>query len=190
MKNLTLWQAEKKHADPAEVERRVQQIAAALPNCGGHEIKSENGAISWRLLPLERADRPRCGATCKGTRRPCRMAVELKSNGQLAARCRLHGGASTGPRTAKGRAAIAAANRSRVGTRYRAKGLPPAIHPAAFAVADAAIDATVNQLRARVQSPPLELAPMPPDVAAQVRAMAQRELDRRAQLERDANGGQ
>ena len=46
----------------------------------------------------------RCGAkTRRGT--PCQRAAN-KQNG----RCRLHGGASTGPRTEQGRAKIAAAN--------------------------------------------------------------------------------
>ena len=46
----------------------------------------------------------RCGAkTRRGT--PCKRAAN-KRNG----RCRLHGGQSTGPKTAEGRAKIAAAN--------------------------------------------------------------------------------
>ena len=46
----------------------------------------------------------RCGAkTCRGV--PCQRPAN-KRNG----RCRLHGGQSTGPKTAEGRAKIAAAN--------------------------------------------------------------------------------
>ena len=58
--------------------------------------------IEWRFGP----DWPgqRCGAkTRRGT--ACRRPAS-KRNG----RCRLHGGASTGPRTEQGRAKIAAAN--------------------------------------------------------------------------------
>jgi len=65
----------------------------------------------WRAqewsTPKPRGDRPRCGAK---TRRgePCRR---LPVPGR--ARCRNHGGHSTGPKTAAGRAAIAASNRRR-----------------------------------------------------------------------------
>ena len=58
--------------------------------------------IEWRFGP----DWPgqRCGAkTRRGT--ACRRPA-TKKNG----RCRLHGGASTGPRTEEGRARVAAAN--------------------------------------------------------------------------------
>ena len=58
--------------------------------------------IEWRFGP----DWPgqRCGAkTRQGT--PCKRPAN-KRNG----RCRLHGGQSTGPKTAEGRAKIAAAN--------------------------------------------------------------------------------
>ncbi len=44
-----------------------------------------------------RAFRPRCGATCKQTRKPCRAGA--MKNG----RCRYHGGCSTGPKTEAGR---------------------------------------------------------------------------------------
>jgi hypothetical protein len=57
--------------------------------------------------PLRRKDRPRCGArTRKGT--PCLVRVEAGKR-----RCRFHGGLSTGPRTAEGKARIAAAQRRR-----------------------------------------------------------------------------
>ena len=57
--------------------------------------------IEWKLGP-ERP-RQRCGArTRKGT--ACQRAGSSKNG-----RCHLHGGASTGPRTAEGRARISAA---------------------------------------------------------------------------------
>ena len=57
--------------------------------------------------PLRRKDRPRCGArTRKGD--PCLVRVEPGKR-----RCRFHGGLSTGPRTAEGKARIAAAQRNR-----------------------------------------------------------------------------
>jgi len=58
-----------------------------------------------------KAERPDCGAcTRKGT--PCRAkAVEGKK------RCRMHGGLSTGTKTAEGRARIAESNRRRAEAR-------------------------------------------------------------------------
>jgi hypothetical protein len=51
---------------------------------------------------------PRCGARTRQGH-PCRMAVvELGKR-----RCKFHGGLSTGPKTAEGRARIAAAQRRR-----------------------------------------------------------------------------
>lgn len=56
---------------------------------------------------LRQKDRPRCGArTRKGA--PCLVRVEPGKR-----RCRFHGGLSTGPRTAEGKARIAAAQRRR-----------------------------------------------------------------------------
>jgi hypothetical protein len=56
---------------------------------------------------LERKDRPRCGAQNRQGQ-PCAVRVEPGK-----ARCRFHGGLSTGPRTAEGKARIAAAQRRR-----------------------------------------------------------------------------
>src|SRR4051812_12501638 len=59
-------------------------------------------APRWRvLLDLANAT-PRCGAKCKRTGLPCRSAA--MRNG----RCRMHGGRSTGPRTADAVARCAA----------------------------------------------------------------------------------
>jgi hypothetical protein len=49
----------------------------------------------------------RCGAHARSTGQPCK--ARALENG----RCRLHGGASTGPKTAEGRARIAEAQRRR-----------------------------------------------------------------------------
>ncbi len=56
---------------------------------------------------LRRKDRPRCGARTR-KRTPCLVRVEPGKR-----RCRFHGGLSTGPRTAEGKARIAAAQRRR-----------------------------------------------------------------------------
>src|SRR5215813_6348926 len=57
--------------------------------------------------PLKHKDRPRCGARNRQGR-PCAVRVEPGK-----ARCRFHGGLSTGPRTAEGKARIAEAQRRR-----------------------------------------------------------------------------
>jgi hypothetical protein len=58
-------------------------------------------------LQSKRRDRPRCGAKTRAGGR-CLVRVELGS-----ARCRFHGGLSTGPKTEGGRARIAEAQRRR-----------------------------------------------------------------------------
>src|ERR1700751_3463183 len=63
--------------------------------------------ISYLRRRPRRKDRPRCGAKTR-VGRPCRMRVEFGK-----ARCRLHGGLSTGPKTEAGRARIAVAQRRR-----------------------------------------------------------------------------
>ena len=69
----------------------------------GHGILFDHASL-W-IGDIPKARRPRCGARIrKGT--PCRApAVDGKG------RCRLHGGLSTGPKTAQGRARIAQSNR-------------------------------------------------------------------------------
>lgn len=58
------------------------------------------------------AKQTKCGARCRSGK-SCEMRVHRRPNGTLAARCRLHGGASTGPKTEAGSAAIAESNRKR-----------------------------------------------------------------------------
>jgi hypothetical protein len=57
--------------------------------------------------PLPKAERPRCGAKTRSGK-PCQARVVPGKR-----RCRMHGGLSTGPRTAEGRSRIAAAQRMR-----------------------------------------------------------------------------
>ncbi len=52
---------------------------------------------STRIIHSKRS-RQRCGAFARSTGKPCRM--KALANG----RCRLHGGLSTGPKTAEGKA--------------------------------------------------------------------------------------
>jgi hypothetical protein len=63
--------------------------------------------VSYLRKRPRRKDRPVCGAKTRAGR-PCRMRVEFGK-----ARCRLHGGLSTGPKTEAGRARIAEAQRRR-----------------------------------------------------------------------------
>ncbi len=66
-----------------------------------------------------RADRPRCGArTRKGE--PCKAPVVWARGEKPRARCRMHGGLSTGPRTVEGRERIAESNRRRAAVRRAA----------------------------------------------------------------------
>lgn len=51
------------------------------------------------LWPGPKATRPRCGARRKSDGQPCQAPARWPSG-----RCRLHGGLSTGPKTAEGRA--------------------------------------------------------------------------------------
>jgi hypothetical protein len=62
-----------------------------------------------------RRDRPRCGARRRDGDQCQAHAVRDRNTGRVLhnGRCRLHGGLSTGPRTAAGKAAIAEANRRR-----------------------------------------------------------------------------
>ena len=66
--------------------------------------------------PLPRRARPMCGARNRQGK-PCAVRVEPGKR-----RCRFHGGLSTGPRTAKGKARIAEAQRRRWATLLRARG--------------------------------------------------------------------
>ena len=93
-----------------EAENALRALVAALRGRGtGHW-----GAHLW-IGQVPKAKRPLCGArTRKGT--PCQArCVDGRE------RCRLHGGLSTGPRTAEGREAIAESNRRRAERRREEK---------------------------------------------------------------------
>ena len=78
---------------------------------------------SFKKRPFPRSRRPLCGARCRsrGAER-CRAKVCLKPNGQLARRCRMHGGLSTGPTTAEGRERCRIAGRLGALRRWRRDG--------------------------------------------------------------------
>jgi hypothetical protein len=80
--------------------------------------------VSYLRQRPRRKDRPVCGAKTRAGR-ACRMRVEFGK-----ARCRLHGGLSTGPKTEAGRARIAEAQRRRWRDyRERRQGMSLAVTP-------------------------------------------------------------
>ncbi|WP_198731798.1 helix-turn-helix domain-containing protein [Paracoccus tegillarcae] len=78
-----------------------------LGSVSRHQMKIVSDAMAIRRITLASiAQRPCKAMTRAGT--PCRLQSEPGKQ-----RCRLHGGLSTGPRTAEGKARIAAAQRRR-----------------------------------------------------------------------------
>ncbi len=72
-----------------------------------HPLRSFAEISSFYLAHTHKESRPTCGAkTRRGSNCKCRPAP-----GKL--RCKFHGGFSTGPKTAEGKARIAAAQRKR-----------------------------------------------------------------------------
>ncbi len=92
-----------------------------------------SGFVPWKLLfALDAMDsvtpkrlRPRCGARCRDGH-PCQARVvwDTDNDRPRNGRCRMHGGLSTGPKTQKGRARIAKANRRRAKARRGVDKLP------------------------------------------------------------------
>ena len=72
-----------------------------------------NGKLKMWTGKLPKRRQARCGAVCR-TGEPCKRRVV-----QGKRRCRIHGGLSTGPKTAEGRERIAEANRKRAESRKR-----------------------------------------------------------------------
>ena len=96
-----------------EVARRALENADAE---GRHNRLEDEGGVLHLWIgkqPKHLRRPPQCGAmTRKGT--PCKcLAVPGRT------RCKLHGGASTGPKTPEGRAKIAASNRARAAKKKR-----------------------------------------------------------------------
>ncbi len=80
-----------------------------------------------RMWSMTKRERPRCGAWCRTKQgAPCNAPVVVRRVGLavvVGTRCRMHGGESTGPRTAQGRAvALAALARGRAGVARGAGG--------------------------------------------------------------------
>ena len=101
---------------PPDLARR---LATAKAQGRGYTLAFD-AFTGWRLTlaaPAKR-QRPRCAAKCRDGS-PCQARALTGRR-----RCRMHGGLSTGPRSAEGRARIAQANQQRQGTRYRVKARP------------------------------------------------------------------
>lgn len=80
---------------PARVRRAHHGVLSAVR-------RAHHGVLSAMLGPMTKPTRPRCGARCRSKGgAPCSAPV-VKVAGRLRARCRLHGGLSTGPRTPEG----------------------------------------------------------------------------------------
>lgn len=60
-----------------------------------------------------KATRPKCGAWARSRGRPCEAPCFRREDGTVSRRCRMHGGASTGPKTPEGRARALANLRGR-----------------------------------------------------------------------------
>jgi hypothetical protein len=82
--------------------------------CADPKCKIGSACLAMREIgldgnggPLRRRERPKCGARNRQGE-PCAVRVEPGK-----ARCRFHGGLSTGPRTIEGRARVAEAQRQR-----------------------------------------------------------------------------
>ena len=80
-----------------------------------HDGKMAKIRVHKKPRPPKTA-RPRCGARCRDGHlclAPVVIAADGSGQSRVRRRCKLHGGLSTGPKTAKGRAAIAESNRNR-----------------------------------------------------------------------------
>ncbi len=161
---------------PPKIRRQVEAAKTANKLCRyGYDAK--RGGYFFELLP----DPPTCGAKAKSTGAPCCNTVAFEG-----ARCRFHGGASTGPRTAAGRARIGDANRRRKGTRYRVAMPADPIRTGADLIALTPAQRrqwveAENEKRAKIET-----------ISATARRLtfadiAARELERRAQLAKDAD---
>src|SRR5947209_700216 len=74
----------------------------------------QTGRLKYSSLTSPRARRPQCTAkTREGRQCRARAVWDEEHNRPRNSKCRVHGGLSTGPRTAEGKARIAEAQRER-----------------------------------------------------------------------------
>lgn len=128
MGRVERWARVRRVANAGAAE--ANKDAKAMHNGGNRTTAMElavaeafgDGWTPWKLLArldrlgrtVVKRDRPRCGAHTRSGR-PCRAPAvwDRRRNRARNGRCRLHGGLSTGPKTAEGKARIAEANRRR-----------------------------------------------------------------------------
>lgn len=99
---------EEREAKEAEIEKR---IAAGTHRRIEREGRWGEPDLDY-IWAIPKPERPLCGARCRSGR-PCRARVYVRKGGKFAKRCRMHGGASTGPKTEAGRQRIIESNRRR-----------------------------------------------------------------------------
>lgn len=94
-----------------ETMRRWHEVSAKRADDAARELARAEETLrriapSSRALsrpPSSRAGRPQCAARCRDGH-ACRAPCAVGADGRVRSRCRMHGGASTGPRTPEGRA--------------------------------------------------------------------------------------
>lgn len=94
---------------PATEDRTLFRMTCESEACAAGAMCQRRAALGLfgDGTPMPRKERPLCGAKAR-TGKPCQMRVEPSK-----AKCRLHGGLSTGPKTADGKSRIAAATKAR-----------------------------------------------------------------------------
>jgi len=104
----------------AVVDRALEMMRSG-EWCGAESVLERLGADDeHEAAPMRKDDRPPCGARCRSKGgAPCVARVYRRPDGSLAARCRLHGGASTGARTAEGLERLREAGRRGAAERWR-----------------------------------------------------------------------
>lgn len=134
MRGVTLYRAARDASAAANEALRLARSATlggavkALRKAAHHVARVEAARRAEALVAWRRS-RPECLARCRDGH-PCRARVAWwrDDDGRPveAARCKLHGGASTGPRTAAGRSAsLAALARGREVLRQRREAARP-----------------------------------------------------------------
>jgi hypothetical protein len=103
-------------ACPASKRRRTCSDHCCRMGADCRELRALG--LNGNCMPLPRKERPICGARNRQGK-PCGVRVEPGKR-----RCRFHGGLSTGPKTAAGRAKIAEAQRRRWSAFRAARGKP------------------------------------------------------------------
>lgn len=103
--NWELWVRERRFICPDTVDQRSCRAKKCLFGFHCRDMAARGLLGTGRPYPKD--ERPRCEAMTR-QKTPCQMAVVPGKY-----RCRLHGGLSTGPKTAEGRARIAEVQRKK-----------------------------------------------------------------------------